>query len=131
MDPELTALSTLSTKLNLAKSIYEQGRESEAVVMLDDVLPRLRDAYPSNSWELAIALQYYGSALTTVRRYEDAEGALRESFAIIEKGATRRRPEELQLIAERLTTLYDAWHLVVPGQGYDTQAEEWRRRSVQ
>lgn len=127
-DPELTNLTTLSTMLNLAKSILEQGRAQESAALHDRVVPKLRAVYPPTSWELAMSLLSYGRALRAAERFDEAETVLLESVSIL-RDNTPDRTDNLREVAEQLVALYESWHRHEPASGYNNAAEDWRSRA--
>lgn len=124
-DPDLTNLTTLSTMLNLAKSILEQGRAQESAALHDRVVPKLRAVYPPTSWELAVSLLSYGRALYAAERFDEAQTVLLESASILRDNA-EDRADNLQEVAEQLVVLYESWHRIEPTSGYDQAAKDWR-----
>lgn len=127
-DPDLMNLSTLSTMLNLAKSVLAQGRAQESAEIHDSIMPKLRAVYPPDSRELATTLLSYGRALTAAGRYKDAEAALLESSSILRDNNLGRADARVG-VAEQLVELYESWHRAEPNAGHDRSAEDWRQRA--
>jgi tetratricopeptide (TPR) repeat protein len=82
---------------NLATAVMAQGRDAEAAVILQRVIPALETAYSETTRALVRPLLDYGVVLTRTGRLDEAETALRRAIAIEQaiepEGAQNARAE--------------------------------------
>jgi tetratricopeptide (TPR) repeat protein len=82
----------------------KQGRFAEAEERLRAAVEIFRMSFPEDHRQVARAKSELGEALLKQRRYEEAEGLLRESTASL-----RDHADVLPVARERLNQLYRAW----------------------
>lgn len=74
---------------------------------------------------VALSLARIGSVLADLERFEEAEVILVQAWSLLaEAGSARSRRSAVSGFVK----LYEAWHRAEPDQGYDDQADAWRRR---
>ena len=86
------------------------GRDDPAAAepLLRECVAACRERMPPGHWRIAAAQSELGSCLTALRRYEEAEGLLLDSFAVL-NDANPGNPSLVRQTAERLVRLYEAW----------------------
>ena len=86
------------------------GRDDPAAAepLLRECLAASRQRMSPGHWRIAAAQSELGNCLTALRRYEEAEGILLDSFAVL-NDANPGNPSLVRQTAERLVRLYEAW----------------------
>lgn len=112
---------TLLCRCNLAAVWLEQDRFEEAEPLLRDVLAKANEAIEGH-WITELTRGRLGAALTGLKRYEEAEQMLLESYdKLVEiHTASHRNPQQS---ADHLADLYEAW-------GRSDDAAEWRAKGT-
>jgi tetratricopeptide (TPR) repeat protein len=82
--PEATRVERADARRNLAELVLVQGRQQESVTHFAAALDLQRAALGPKHAEVAFTLIPYGYVLSELRRYHDAEQALREAIRILE-----------------------------------------------
>lgn len=91
-----------------AKSLYEQGKYTEAAQIYDKLLNSQTKAHATNMKELVDVLFGYGRALMEQQKYEEAEKRLSEAQALAEalqlpQEFQRQIDADLHLVSQRVT----------------------------
>ncbi len=86
------------------------GRDDPAAAepLLRECVAASRERMPPGHWRIAAAQSELGSCLTALGRYEEAQGILLDSFALL-NDANPGDPSLVRQTAERLVRLYEAW----------------------
>ena len=75
---------------------------------------------------MASVIAHHGYTLMVMERFEEAEAAYLEKYAILEPLDPAHR--RVRLAAGQVVRLYNRWHAAEPDQGYDAKAAQWRER---
>ena len=108
---------TLISMSSLATGLSRQGRLDEAASLYVTVIDGSRKALPDH-WHLAMMLSSYGSCLTELKRFEDAERVLTESHGRFD-GEFGPADSRTLKVTGQLAGLYEAW-------GRPDDAARWR-----
>ena len=118
---------TLISVSNMAKLLIEVGKAEEAERLAREAVDRGKATLGGTHWFVGNFLGKHGLALTSLRRYAEAEEALLEGNDIL-VAALGNDHEQTRRVVEYLADLYDAWHAAEPGNGHDAEAAEWREK---
>ena len=99
-------------RVSLARVYLAQSDAVSAEPLLRQALAVRVRAYDSEDWRIAATRSLLGDALTSLRRYEEAETLLLEARRVL-KPVPGGQGREAEATATRLTRLYDLW----PGRG--------------
>lgn len=117
-DPGMLEQQSRVTLSILASCLIERGAFGEALEVTTRALGSARSALPEGDARIADFLSAHAGVLTDLQRFEEAETALREAWACVDReGAIA---DQLQPIAEAFLRLYEAWG----GVGADAQISD-------
>ncbi|HEX5052446.1 MAG TPA: serine/threonine-protein kinase [Planctomycetota bacterium] len=107
---------------SLVATIRRQGRAADAEPLARENRADAARRLPSDHWLVGVVAKEHGACLRELGRFEEAEQALLEGHALLERiiGADDYRT---QRVVSELTALYEAW----PRQ---KEAEKWRRKQT-
>ena len=106
-DPSMLEQQSRVTLSILASCLIERGAFGEALEVTTRALGSARSAFPEGDARIADFLSAHAGVLTDLQRFEEAETALREAWACVDReGAIA---DQLQPIAEAFVRLYEAW----------------------
>ena len=108
---------------NLAESLVLQEKYADALPVLTDALQVERKKLPLKHMDTGTTLERYGQCLIGLRRFDEAEAALREADDIMQSVEGDRKPHRGPIIRDFIR-LYKAWGR--PDQVARWQAEEQR-----
>jgi len=115
-----------------AESLVAQGKYTDALALMTPLEQRMRkrgDAgslvHVGDAWVLARFLNALGKAQLGVRDFAAAEKTLIDACNVSANfGPTAKEARDC---ARARVDLYTTWNAAVPGNGYDTDADEWRK----
>ncbi|MEE9129901.1 MAG: tetratricopeptide repeat protein [Phycisphaerales bacterium] len=119
--------NTLFSMMNLASLYVEQERFEEADALQAQAVDASRRAWPEGAWFIGAFRADHGGTLLKLHRYQDAEEALEEAYAIL-MGSVGPENEYTSGVVRSFADLYTAWHEAEPDKGYDAKAAEWRAK---
>lgn len=120
-----THTETLTAVNNLAHNLNNQGKFDEALELLMKYEPAVRATWiGANNGNYLMKI---GFAQTGVGQHAQAEATLLEAYPIVLEGFGKDHAKTKTCIT-RLVDLYTAWHASEPGNGYDNDADEWRKK---
>lgn len=102
----------------LALLLEEQGKLAEAEPLFLQAVRTCQETLPSGNWRTGTYHINYGSCLTGLQRFEDAEGHLLQGYTLLE-AAFGRDDSRTQTALSSLVELYDVW-------GRPDKADEYR-----
>lgn len=106
-DPHMLEQQSRVTLSILASCLIERGAFVEALEVTTRALGSARSAFPAGDARIADFLSVHAGVLTDLQRFEEAETALREAWACVDReGAIA---DQLEPIAEAFVRLYEAW----------------------
>jgi serine/threonine-protein kinase len=100
--------SSFSTTVTRAHIISKSGRPAEAEVILRDAIERIEIAAPQWHLVTAIARSIRGECLVALRRYDEAEPLLIESYQMLKTSQGAHNPRTRDAL-RRLIGLYENW----------------------
>lgn len=100
--------STLTIMANLGDLLATGGDGKEGLTWLEKAVQGARKALPEKHQTTGVILRKYGSCLTGLRRYQEAEAALLEGHDIL-LAAVGEGHIQTRLAVRNLVTLYEAW----------------------
>ena len=107
--------------LNDLGSIYlVAGRHERALEILSDVVDQSREALPEGHWFIGSFLNQEAAALKALERYQEAEVAYLEAYALLEAQFGPDHSRTIR-VPEHLVKLYEAWEK-------SDKAAEWRAK---
>jgi tetratricopeptide (TPR) repeat protein len=112
----------LTTMSNLGKCYLAQGKNDEAVRILEKAAKTSRKVLPPGFFGTGITLQNYGNALAAVGRDREAEQQLLDAYAILEPTMGADHPG-VQRCAASLEKLYEK-------EGRARDAALWKSRTA-
>lgn len=123
---------TLALINNMGFLLIEMDRPVEALRYLSESSATARriwtgrsERWRQNKRQLGSCLAKLGEAQAMLQEYESAEATLLEAQKLVAKGFGKDNTRTMRLNG-LLADLYSDWHVVEPGQGYDTLAAGWR-----
>ncbi len=141
-----------SCAMKLAQSLFGQRKFSEAEPLLRECLTIRQATMPPQHWLIFNTMSTLGECLVgqvadgslnpTAGPDADLNDVLRKAEVLLLDGyeglhefadaippAYRMSPQRHAL--ERVVRLYELWHSIEPGTGYDAQAAEWRAKAAE
>ncbi len=96
--------STLNTMVTLGETLQTMGRLNTASQNYQEAISLMQAHHPGDVRNLAVFQAYYGSCLTEMKRYNEAEALLKECLEKVEPSSGSHN-----LVRRFLGNLYEQW----------------------
>lgn len=96
--------STLNTMVTLGETLQTMGRLNTASQSYQEAISLMKAHHPGDVRNLAVFQAYYGSCLTEMKRYNEAEALLKECLEKVEPSSGSHN-----LVRRFLGNLYEQW----------------------
>ena len=111
--------------------LRELGRLDEAEQLCAEAAERARIVLRNRPGVVEVVsmgsvVAQHGYTLMVMERFEEAEAAYLEKYAILEPLDPAHH--RVQQTAGQMVRLYNRWHAAEPDEGHDVQAAEWRAK---
>lgn len=115
---------------NLAACLIALGRPADALTKSRAALEMGERVLPADHVDIHVFRIGVGVALVELQQYGEAEPLLLNALVALE-GKPGVRPVHVRNAMDSLANLYEAKHTVEPGNGYDAEAAQWRRKLLE